>query len=107
MTPAHRLFFQRFRQILPECAIALEMPFATHRVTSARAPFRIEQHPYAATRRACAFACVVLRQPPGDVVGPADISQVAIIREGAENIDVTVHASSGRNACNSSAETAE
>jgi hypothetical protein len=85
-----RLFFQPPRQIFTECAVALEMPLAAHGVTLARATFRIEQHPYAATRRTRAFTVIVLCQSPRDVISPADISQMAIAREGAENIDVAV-----------------
>ena len=47
-----------------ECAVALEVPLAAHGVTLARATFRIEQHPYAAARRARAFAGIVLCQSP-------------------------------------------
>src|SRR6185437_1660655 len=70
------------------------MPLAAHGVALARATFRIKQHPAAAACRACTLAGIVLGQSPLDIVSPADIGQVAIVREGAENIDVAVHASS-------------
>src|SRR4029077_9040106 len=86
--------FQRLRQLFAPGAVALEVPLAAHGVALARAAFRIKQHPTAATCRACTLAGIVLGQSPLDIVSPADISQVAIVRERAENIDVAVHASS-------------
>src|SRR5262245_48926583 len=63
------LYLQRPRQVFAECTVTLEMPFTAHGVTLARAALRIKQHPCTPTRRACAFAGVVLYQSTGNVVG--------------------------------------
>ena len=52
----------------------------------------MQQHPKPPARRARALAGIVLREAAGDVEGPADIGQVAIIAEGAEDVDVSAHA---------------
>jgi len=55
------------------------------------AAFGIEEHPVAAARRARALAGIVRDQPPGDVIGPADVSEMTIFCAGAEYVDVAVH----------------
>src|ERR1019366_7541761 len=85
--------FQRLRQLFAERAVALEMPLAAHRGALALATFRVQQHPDAPARRACALAGIMLRKTAREVAGPADIGQVAVFGAGAENVDEAVHAS--------------
>src|SRR6476646_10237527 len=67
------------------------MPFATHGMPSVCAALGVEEHPLSATRRTRALAGIVRDQPPCDVIGPADVSEMAIFCDGAEHVDVAVH----------------
>src|SRR5262245_5122046 len=69
------------------------MPLAAHCMAFAGAPLGIEQDPCVAACRTCALASIVLRQAACDVVGPTDVSQMAFMCDGAENIDIAVHVS--------------
>src|SRR5450631_4290633 len=71
------------------------MPLAAHGLAAGWKPLRMQQHPIAPARRARALAGIVLGQTPRDVVGPADIGQVAIFCESAEDVDEAVHALRG------------
>jgi hypothetical protein len=80
-----------YRELSTECPVALEVPFAAHGVPLARAALGIEEYPVAAARRARTLAGIVRDQPPCDVIGPADVSEIAIFCDGAEHVDVGVH----------------
>src|SRR4029078_7690401 len=67
------------------------MPFATHGMPSVCAALGVEEHPLSATRRTRALAGIVRDQPPCDVIGPADVSEMAIFCEGAEHVAVAVN----------------
>src|SRR5581483_678021 len=102
------LFSEQLHRELPaKRAVALEMPFATHGVPTACAALGVKQDPRSAACRTRASAAVVLGQAPGNVIRPADISEMAAGRKGTENIDVAVHASNARDAAGILTEAAE
>ena len=75
--------------MLAEFAVALEMPFAAHGIAAVGALFRIEQHPGPPACRARALAGVMRGEAPGDVVGPADISEMTRNPGAAEDVNET------------------
>src|SRR5580693_7554895 len=68
------------------------MPLTAHGLAAGWEPFRMQQHPGAPARRARALAGIVLGQTPRDVIGPADIGQVAVTGTAAEDVDEAIHA---------------
>jgi hypothetical protein len=83
-------------KLLSKRAIAFEIPFAAHRLVAGREGLSMQHHPLPAPRRARAGAGIVLGEAAGEVIGPADISEIAITRGAAEHIDDVRLARAGR-----------
>jgi hypothetical protein len=79
------------RQLPTECPVSLEMPFAAHGMPSVCTALGVEEYPLSAPRRTCALAGIMCDQAPCDVVGPTDVSEVAIFCDCAEHVHVAVH----------------
>ncbi len=75
------------QQFLPKLPVALQMPFAAHRLLARIEALGMQQHPHPAARRAGALPGIVLRETAIEIERPADIGDRPARRFGAEDID--------------------
>ena len=77
-------------------SVALEMPFATHRVAPRFAALGIKQNPMPSARGFGAAPRIVLGKASFQFCGPTDIGPAIVVAPASQHIDETARAAAGR-----------
>ena len=94
-----RLFSLLSHQSFPKPAIPLQMPLPAHRFSARVVPFRIQQEPYAATRRPRSRPRIMPRDTSLEIVRPSDVRPIPINAATAKNVYEAFHLSVPRCHC--------